>query len=606
MRPREANCTLLPACRAISIRRTRTRASKAGPFLHSRMSSPLQCGLLHHNQVLTVKKAACWVQYLIDHHTRSASLHSCSSSTFIDPYPSDIERLVPFALEASAVQNYAEGLKTLLQHAGELEQLLCRMCMFLSDDVVQTVVAIVRLFTFIRAHSPLLQLLLQVVATHRQLSLIESCRDTLFGECIVLDRETLDNMSEFLKRVIEHLLAANEWVHSDDHERVTRAVNDTLDNMRASFATFLAQRRGSLSDVAEVTSNPTFHDHNATPTSPHDGLDSLLVALSKQRYDDAASMPAADWEVLTRNFTPLVLSDSPPYTHPDFYVCADTNSASHDRTPSPSTTAYSRSPGPSRKGKERCLSYSSSESLYPESSHSSSTSTAPTSCSSTPPMSPPEVSSVSQARPTRTGLKRSRARSESRRPLKRLRVHARVYGIDECLSDCDSNTHKRVVERVRPFLGETAEITPDLSPLTIRLAPFPILFDTSSPSPPRLSTPPHDPYPSPTASFETPFRPTDPAHFALPSPSAEACAMDEDVVTWEVDMESSDTSSYVTAPDGEVHMAEDTTSAPVAVSVDLYTANVSLQGEVTRVKSKRRRCFANLFHTFTRIFNIHR
>ncbi|KAI0770403.1 hypothetical protein C8Q74DRAFT_897603 [Fomes fomentarius] len=540
------------------------------------MSSPLQSGLLHHNQVLTVKKAACWVQYLIDHHTRN------------------IERLVPFALEASAVQSYAEGLKTILQHAGELEQLLCRMCMFLPDDVVQTVVAI-------------------VVATHRQLSMIESCRDTLFGECIVLDQETLDNMSEFLKRVIQHLIAANEWLHSDDYERVTRAVNDTLDNMRASFAAFLAQRYGSLSDVADVTSHPasSLHDqHNSTPTSPYDGLDSLLVALSNQRYDDVASMPAADWEVLTRNFTPLVLSDSPPYSHPDFYVCADTDSVSHDRTPSPSMTAYSGSPGPSRKGKERCLSDSSCESLYPESSHSSSTSTASTSWSSTPPMSPSEASSVvPQVRTTRTGLKRSRARSESCRPTKRLRVHARVYGIDECLSDCDSNTHERVVEQVRPFLGKTAEITPDLSPLTIRRAPFPILCDTSSPSPPRLSTPPPDdgmvsPYPSPSAISHAPFRPTD-SPFALPSPSTEAYAMDDDVFTWEVDMDGSDTSSYVTAPDVE-HMAEDTAPAPVAVSVDLYTVNVPLQGEVTRVKSKRRRCFANLFRTVTRIFNIHR
>lgn len=55
----------------------------------------------------------------------------------------DVWVLPPFALEEDALDGYVEKLKTVIGHAGVLEQLLCRISFFLPDDVVQTVVAIV-------------------------------------------------------------------------------------------------------------------------------------------------------------------------------------------------------------------------------------------------------------------------------------------------------------------------------------------------------------------------------------------------------------------------------------------------------------------------------
>ncbi|KAI0683060.1 hypothetical protein C8Q76DRAFT_763018 [Earliella scabrosa] len=558
-------------------------------------------GLLHHNQVLTVKKAACWVQFLIDYYTQ------------------DVRKQEPFALEASAVQEYASALETLLWHAGVLEQLLCRMCLFLPDEVVQSVVAI-------------------VVATHHQLSLIESSCDGLFGECIVLDPSTLSGMSGYLNCVTSHLMSTNDWVRTEEYRRITRAVDEALAQLRDSLASFLAERDGSLPIAApNFPSSSTqlpregLGDHAASSS-----LGSLLTTLSDKRYSDTASIPLADWEVLKRNFTPLVFSNGDAYNPPDMYACVGSKEL-QERDSSPSTTAYSGSPRPSLKGKERCHSDTSIEARLSSSDGQTTRSPSPILSYLPPPLSSPKASlypeSIHQPQSRR---KRPRSRSESPRPPKKRRVSIRVHGVDGCLSDCDPDVHDALVALVEPHVGASVPLQPGLSPWDLLPPPSPpphlsaIHLNSTgsatsssiyspSPSPPPSSpivatcnaSPRRVPPPAPFRStFPTPF-----AHLPIPLPSllntgshvSSSSTLDDS----DTRSEESDSLSYVTAPEdpspelmelNEQHAAPSPPpAAPDAMMIDACPPRVPLS-PAKRVE-KRRRCFTNLLQTVKQFFS---
>ena len=65
--------------------------------------------------------------------------------------------LTPFrpTMDEDGLEDYTERLRRLLQYAGVLETVLCRMCSFLPSYVVRTVIAIVRRNSLIAPTFPL-------------------------------------------------------------------------------------------------------------------------------------------------------------------------------------------------------------------------------------------------------------------------------------------------------------------------------------------------------------------------------------------------------------------------------------------------------------------
>ncbi|KAI0754629.1 hypothetical protein C8Q80DRAFT_378285 [Daedaleopsis nitida] len=225
------------------------------------MPPPLQSPtILHPNQVLTVKKAACWVQYLIDF------------------YSYNVWVLPPFTLEEGALDGYVERLGTVIGHAGALEQLLCRMSFFLPDEVVQTVVAI-----------------------HEQV------------DCFVVSDTLLANMSDYMEQVLAHLHAIHSWVQSGEYSQLSQAVDDALSGMRRSFSAFLAQMDDDppvMAPVTRSTSREPPGTHHKISSSQIT-LDSLLNILSQHQFAHSSSLPEADRVMLKRNFVPLISSPRP-------------------------------------------------------------------------------------------------------------------------------------------------------------------------------------------------------------------------------------------------------------------------------------------------------
>ncbi|RDX46534.1 hypothetical protein OH76DRAFT_1485423 [Lentinus brumalis] len=517
------------------------------------MSLDLQLtGLLHPGQVLTVSQAAARVQQLIEHFTEH------------------VTTLPVCTLERHEIPQYVAVLERLLEHAGVLEQLLCRISFSLPGHVVEYVVAI-------------------IVATHYQLSHLDA-QDTHS----VLDRRTIAWMSSYLHDVLSYLNPTDDWVHTDEYARVRRGVDNSIAEMRNSLDTFVAWYRDTAGDRGATWS--TSHSFPNTPESPdtQDHLTSFLTSLYPGVLR-TPSLPDADWMVLKSNFRPIILSDVLPYTRPDFYMCWSSSSSSAG-----SSTACSGSPRMSLKGKERALPVSTGSPSPTASDWSTSAeSGSPRRLPSVTSMSAsPEPADSQEAGPST----RKRIRTEPEdppSPPKKRRVSLEVYGVCGGLPGTD--THTAAVERVHPFVGRTVPLVEDLSPFTL---------------PSRCSSPSPAPTEGSMSCFASPilppclFPPSAESKSSPDSSTFEISAEDEDEeryyssgssTTSTDDTETTcDTSSYATA--WEVSLADGPGGHPVITQVNPSASRTPEAPERTRTTRRKRRCFAGLMQAVKHIF----
>lgn len=461
-------------------------------------------------------------------------------------------------------------------------------------------------------------------------------------------------MLDYMAQVIAHLHAIHSWVQSGEYAQLSRAVDDALSGMRRSFSAFLAQMDNPpvMPPVTGSTSQESTTHHKMS--SSQSSMDSLLNILSQHQFAHSSSLPEADRVMLERNFNPLISSEDYPYQHPAFYACMrDSGNAS-----SPSTTAYSGSPRPSLKGKERCL-YEDDDSTHSTIPTSTTFANGLPDVSVLSPVPPPSPSAPLQLR---AGVKRRRSYSESYLLSKRQRVSVQRYGVDGCLSDC--STQEATLAQVPPHVGLPVPLHPRLSPSTLPppstlwpshpsiagsrsvSAPADIASSSAgpsssrssasrSPSPPLsvgdgLSAPtpyggvsvPPAPFrstsPSPFGSFSLPLPPTVMDDWSLDSQLGFTTASsDADTCSNASDSSSEfEAASYVTAPDfaededemdASAHSEDrDTLDCVPSVSMDVDVDASPSRPVTVPAKTtgtiKRRRCLEGLLHTIRQMF----
>lgn len=289
------------------------------------------------------------------------------------------------------------------------------------------------------------------MVTHHQLSLLKA-KDVHF----ILDRRTVANMSRYLAGVVSHLDATNGWVNSEEYVRVRRGVDRSLAEMRTSQVSFVAQYRNevigdgtSSSESDSVVSAPDENHSADALAAVQEDLSSFLSLIYPERSSSTSTLLQADRFVLTTNFTPLVQSDSPPYTYPDSDTCQ--RSASSISTGS--STAYSDSPRGSSKGKERALpEYTRSPSPVGSDWSTSAEKDFP---SRLPPllglMLFPDPLDSQEAGPSTHKRSRDESPDSLPSPPKKRRVSLELHGFYGCSSDCKD--HDAVARRVKPFIG---------------------------------------------------------------------------------------------------------------------------------------------------------
>ncbi|RPD56161.1 hypothetical protein L226DRAFT_560999 [Lentinus tigrinus ALCF2SS1-7] len=507
-------------------------------------------GLLHPDQVLTPRQAAAWAQQLINH------------------FRSNVITLPAFTLDLHEIPGYVALLETLLEHAGMLEQLLCRMLSFLPGNTVENVIAI-------------------IVAVHHQLHLLEAEEPHY-----ILDSLTIITMSEYLADVVSYLDATEGWVRSDDYVRVRRGVDRSIAQMKNSLVSFLARRRDAAADgyASGHSVIDTPEDHYSTDAP--DALSPFLSLVNSEQIPATLSWAEADSMVLIRNFRPLLVSHTLPYTNPESYTCRRSPSLSSETSASSgSSTACSDSPRPSLKGKERAQP-EYTRSLSPAASDWSTSAEA-----GFPRRLPPVLGLSSSPEPLDSQevgpgtRKRSRTDPQYQPPSrpKKRRVSLENHGLCGSPSDCDK--HDAVAKRVRPFAERAVPLGKNLSPSI-----FPSPLPSPSPAPPERSRhaspePGHDLFPPSVESTPHP-------HIIIPFDGYDTY---EPSIGSAFEGDTATSSSCEVAWD--VSTADGSDDHPIITQIDPPHGSGTDDLKARPAYPRNRRCFQGLLQTVKHLFH---
>ncbi|KAI1789408.1 hypothetical protein LXA43DRAFT_584271 [Ganoderma leucocontextum] len=251
--------------------------------------------LLHPDQALTAEQAADWVRDLIDYYSRSVS------ALYHDTLPEE------------ALPGYTETLRSLLECAGALEQHLCGMCFFLPDQLSRTVVAI-------------------IVAIYYQSALLDAfIEDPEADARVVVDEETLESMSLYLRRVAAHIEALCDWLASERYAMLQGVAKRAVTEMRnrIASATGSAGRR----DILSCARNPRSTKAKCkTAEVPFARLDSFLHRLSPDHFLDEYSSSSTS-STVDLPFNPMVTLAGPSRVVGSYSPRAATPSPFHPSLP---------------------------------------------------------------------------------------------------------------------------------------------------------------------------------------------------------------------------------------------------------------------------------
>ncbi|TBU22880.1 hypothetical protein BD311DRAFT_791997 [Dichomitus squalens] len=371
--------------------------SKAGPFLHSRMSLDSQFTTSPRvDHALAVEQAARWVTELYRHFAQG------------------VTALEHFTLPADSLRGYDEGLRSLLECAGALEQHLCGMRLFLPDEVSRSVVAI-------------------IVTLDHQAALLDSrVPSPSIGARAVIDEEQLDSMAVYLDRVIERITLVHDWMMPEKYAMLQEAAKNAFAAMHHRLAS------GPPSGIRSGRVG-----RNALPLP--------RITVPYPRWDQFSDWPSFKLAAFLRKLSPDLFPDIPDSAieaannlHP-MPPPSDTSQPSNTG-PSSSTGAGSRHQGASRRqrdadGPERRHSFASDTTCVDEF-----TLGFPSRPAAKPYRSPKEPIQASsfkhtceqgEGAPLRVGTKRRRSsatalphvESSSRAPKRpRREVHVSSYG----------------------------------------------------------------------------------------------------------------------------------------------------------------------------------
>ncbi|KAI0823178.1 hypothetical protein BC628DRAFT_1421049 [Trametes gibbosa] len=174
-------------------------------------------------QPLTVDQASCWLQRL---------MRECVEN---------VASLPTYTLHGATQRDALDRFELLSTHAGVLEQVLCRMCLFLPPDVVHTVVAI-------------------IAATHRQCTLLPDALDPAWSAPFILPPRTITVLTDFLAHVEARLHADARWVDSPEGRRLASAARALAQEVRVSRDAF-AQGLCMVMATPELSVIPDLEAH---------------------------------------------------------------------------------------------------------------------------------------------------------------------------------------------------------------------------------------------------------------------------------------------------------------------------------------------------------
>ncbi|KAM5540905.1 hypothetical protein V8D89_005549 [Ganoderma adspersum] len=208
--------------------------------------------LLHPDQALTAEQAAGWVTDLIDYYSQSVS------ALYHDTLPEE------------ALPGYTETLRSLLECAGALEQHLCGMCFFLPNQLSRAVVAI-------------------TVAVYYQSALLDAfIEDPEADACVVIDVETLDNMSLYLQRVSAYIDTLRDWLASERYLMLQGVARKAVSVMRNRIASATGSP-GRHDTPPYVPRSPTSRAKSKAAEVPFARLESFLRRLCQDHFLDEPS-----------------------------------------------------------------------------------------------------------------------------------------------------------------------------------------------------------------------------------------------------------------------------------------------------------------------------